>query len=68
MVQTVLLPQAHKLMTRVEVDTEQRLLRVWFADGAIAIVPAREIEKAGKPATLDLNTVRLSDPYVILMS
>ncbi len=67
MVQTVLLPQAHKLMVRVEVDHAQRLLRVWFADGAVAIVPARKIEKAGKPATLDLNTVRLSDPHVILV-
>lgn len=67
MVQTVLLPQAHKLMVRVEVDRARRLLRVWFADGSVATVPAREIEKAGKPVTLDLNTVRLCDPYVILI-
>lgn len=67
MVQTVLLPQAHKLMVCVEVDHARRLLRVWFADGAVANVPAREIEKAGRPVTLDLSTVRLSDPYVILV-
>lgn len=67
MVQTVLLPQAHKLMVRVEVDVARRLLRVWFADGSVAVVPAREIEKAGRPVTLDLNTVRLSEPYVVLV-
>jgi DNA-binding XRE family transcriptional regulator len=67
MVQTVLLPQAHKLMVRVEVDVARRLLRVWFADGSVAVVPAYEIEKAGRSVTLDLNTVRLSDPYVILV-
>ncbi len=67
MVQEVLLPQAHKLMVRVEVDRARRLLRVWFADGAVASVPAHEIERAGKPVTLDLNTVRLPDPYVILV-
>ncbi|MCS6902846.1 MAG: helix-turn-helix domain-containing protein [Candidatus Bipolaricaulota bacterium] len=66
-VQTVLLPQAHKLMVRVEVDRARRLLRIWFADGAVAVVSAREIERAGRPVTLDLSTVRLSDPSVILI-
>nr|BAL57737.1 DNA binding regulatory protein [uncultured Acetothermia bacterium]BAL59065.1 hypothetical protein HGMM_OP3C220 [Candidatus Acetothermum autotrophicum] len=66
-VQTVLLPHAHKMMVRVEVDRARRLLRVWFADGVVATVPAREIEQAGRPVTLDLTTVRLSDPSVILI-
>ncbi|MEM4284381.1 MAG: helix-turn-helix transcriptional regulator [Candidatus Caldarchaeum sp.] len=67
MVQTVELSQAYKLMTRVDIDHSRRLLRVWFADGAVAVVPVSEIEKAGRPATLDLNTVKLSDPYVIMI-
>jgi DNA-binding XRE family transcriptional regulator len=54
-------------MVRVEVDHARRLLRVWFADGSVAVVPAHKIEQAGRPVTLDLSTVRLSDPHVILI-
>ena len=64
---TIELPQATRMMTRVEVDKEGRRLRVLFADGRIAVVPVAEIERAGKPVTLDLDTVELPDPYVILV-
>jgi len=64
---TIELPQATRMMTRVEVDKENRRLRVLFADGRIAVVPVEEIERAGKPVTLDLDTVELPDPYVILV-
>ncbi len=67
MIQTVELSQAYKLMTRVDIDHSRRLLRVWFADGAVAVVPVSEIEQAGGLTTLDLSTVKLSDPYVIMM-
>lgn len=66
-IKSILLPEAARMMTRVDVDVEQRRLRVWFADGLSAIVPAEEIEKAGKPVTLDLSEVKLLDPYVILI-
>jgi len=56
------------MMTRVDVDAEHRRLWVWFADGLSAIVPVEEIEKAGKPVTLDLSEVKLLDPYVILIA
>ena len=64
---TIELPQATRMMTRVEVDKEGRRLRVLFADGRIAVVPVAEVERAGKPVTLDLDTVELPDPYVILV-
>jgi DNA-binding XRE family transcriptional regulator len=65
---TIELPQATRMMTRVEVDPEHRQLYVRFADGRTAAVPVTEIERAGKPVTLDLSRVELPDPYVILIA
>lgn len=67
-IKSVVLPEAARMMTRVDVDTEHRRLRAWFADGISAIVPVEEIEKAGKPVTLDLSEVKFLDPYVILIA
>jgi len=67
-IKSVVLPEAARMMTRVDVDTEHRRLRAWFADGLSAIVPVEEIEKAGKPVTLDLSEVKFLDPYVILIA
>ncbi len=65
---TIELPQAARMMTRVEVDKQHRQLRVRFADGRVATVPVEEIEKAGQPVRLDLDRVELPDPYVILIA
>lgn len=67
-IKSIVLPEAARMMTRVDVDKEHRWLRVWFADGLSAIVPAEEIERAGRPVTLDLSQVKLLDPYVILIA
>ena len=64
----VLLAGATKMMTRVDVDRVNRKLRVLFADGCVAMVPVSDIEKAGKPVSLDLKRVELSDPYVLLIA
>lgn len=64
---TIELPQAARMMTRVEVDKTRRRLRVGFADGRVATVPVAEIEQAGRPVRLDLDRVELPDPYVILI-
>jgi DNA-binding XRE family transcriptional regulator len=66
-IRSIVLPEAARMMTRIDVDAEHRRLRVWFADGLSAVVPVEEIEKAGKPVTLDLSEVKLLDPYVILI-
>ncbi|MCR4404982.1 MAG: helix-turn-helix domain-containing protein [Candidatus Acetothermia bacterium] len=65
---SIVLPEATRMMTRVDVDEEHRWLRVWFADGLSAVVPAEEIERAGRPVSLDLSQVKLLDPYVILIA
>jgi putative transcriptional regulator len=65
---TIELPQAARMMTRVEVDKTHRRLRVGFADGRVATVPVEEIERAGRPVRLDLDRVELPDPYVILIA
>ncbi len=65
---TIELPQATRMMTRVQVDKVHRQLRVRFADGRVAVVPVEEIEKAGRPVRLDLDRVELPDPYVILVA
>jgi DNA-binding XRE family transcriptional regulator len=65
--ETVVLQEACKMMIRINVDKERRQLWVWFADGRLAIVPVEEIEKAGRLVTLDLDKVKLTDPYVILI-
>lgn len=65
--ETVMLAGATKMMTRVDVDRKNRKLRILFADGCVALVPVEEIEKAGKPVTLNLDRVELSDPYALLI-
>jgi nucleoid DNA-binding protein/DNA-binding XRE family transcriptional regulator len=62
---TIFLPQASRMMTKVQVDKSKNQLHVWFADGVLACVPVEEIEKAGPPVTLNLNQIELSDPYVL---
>ncbi len=65
---TIELPQAARMMIRVEVDKAHRRLRVWFADGRVATVPVEDVERAGIPVQLDLDRVELPDPSVILIA
>lgn len=60
--QTIQLKSAYKMMTKVQVDKRRRVLHVQFADGISGDIPLRTISDHEK---LDLDRLKLEDPYVI---
>lgn len=66
-IQTISLESASRIMTEVQIDRENRRIRVRFADGQAGWIPVTEIEQAGPPVRLNLNRVELPNPYEIII-